>query len=138
VANSDSLEKLSLEEIQARLRHVDSDRAALQKALKQRRQQTRKHVVQEVKKLIQSMGHDVEDILTIVNNKKRTAKPDRAYTHYIDPENPENEYVRGVVPGWMKEQMKKQGLDPKDREHRRLFKDQRLQKKEGYEEDSTE
>lgn len=130
MANNDSLENLSLDEIQARLRHVDNDRVALQKALKQRRQQTRKLVANEVKELITSKGHDVADILSLVTNKKRAEKPSRSYTRYVDPDNSKNEYVRGVVPGWMKEQMKKQGLDPKNKEHRKQFKDQKLQRKE--------
>lgn len=128
VANNEALEDLSLDQIQERLRHVDNNRVALQKALKQRRQKTRKLVAQEVKELITAKGHDVSDILSLVTNKKRTNKPARSYTHYVDPENSDNEYVRGVVPNWMREQMKKQGFDPKNKDHRKIFKEQKLQK----------
>lgn len=127
--NDDQLDTLSLDEIQARLRDVDGDRTALQKALKQRRQKTRKSVAQQVKELITKEGHDVADILSLVTNKKRPGKSTRSYSLYFDPDNPENEYVRGVVPNWMKEQMKKLGLDPKNKEDRKQFKEQKLQKK---------
>lgn len=129
MSKSDVLDNLSLDEIQARLRHVDNDRAVLQRALQQKRQQTKRAVIQEVKELIQSRGHEVSDILGMITIKKKADKQPRAYARYIDPENPENEYVRGVLPGWMKTQMLAQGLNPKSKTDRKLFKDQKLQKK---------
>ena len=129
MSNSETLENLSLDEIQTRLRHVDHDRAALQRALQQRRHQTRKSVVKEVKDLILSRGHDVSDIISFVTSKKRADGQIRSYVCYVDPENPQNEYVRGVLPGWMKKQMIAQGLDPKDKSDRKAFKEQRLRRK---------
>lgn len=131
MSKSAVLENLSLDEIQARLRHVDNDRAELQRALNQKRQQTKRAVIQEVKELIQSRGHEVADILGMITIKKKADKQPRSYAHYVDPENPENEYVRGVLPGWMKAQMQEQGLNPKNKADRKLFKDQRLQKMPG-------
>lgn len=126
--DSEALANLSISEIQARLLHVDSDRAALQRALRQRRQQTRNVVAREVKDLILSKGHDVSDILALISSKK-TGTGNRNYTHYVDPHNPENEYIRGVVPRWMREQMRSHGLDPKKRIDREIFKERWLQKK---------
>jgi len=120
---------LSLDEIQDRLRHVDYDRAALHQALEHKRQQTRKSVAQEVRDLIQSKGHDVTDILSLITIKKRASGQPRSYIHYVDPENPEREYVRGVLPAWMKEQMRANGFDPAVKEDRQLFKEQHLQQK---------
>jgi len=39
--------------------------------------------------------------------------------------------VRGVLPGWMKEQMVARGLDPKEKTDREAFKKQYLQRQEG-------
>jgi DNA-binding protein H-NS len=52
---------------------------------------------------------------------------DRSYTRYVDPENPENIYSRGVLPKWMKEKMAAQGYDPAVREDREAFKANYLQ-----------
>ena len=123
----EGLEDLPLEEIQEQLRHVDRDRAVLQRALQHRRQQTRKNVAQEVRDLIISRGHDVPDILSLIANKKWANGQGRSYVRYVDPANPQNEYIRGVLPRWMKEQMIAQGLNPKNKADRKIFKEQRLQ-----------
>jgi DNA-binding protein H-NS len=49
----------------------------------------------------------------------------------VDPANPENIYVRGVLPRWMKEQMQANGLDPKSKDDRETFKQQHLQRMDG-------
>jgi DNA-binding protein H-NS len=49
-----------------------------------------------------------------------------SYATYVDPDNPSNTYVRGVLPGWMKDQMKATGFDPKNKEDRETFKQKHL------------
>ncbi|KOR32376.1 hypothetical protein TI05_07630 [Achromatium sp. WMS3] len=135
--SSEALENLTLDDIQERLRNVNQDRAALQRALEHKRQQTKKQVAQEVKNLIISKGHDVMDIMNFLannnsknrntnNDKNKVAESLAPCIQYVDPENSENIYIRGVCPDWMREQMFSHGLDPKNRRDRQLFKKQYL------------
>lgn len=130
----EAFESMSIDEIQARLHNLNNDRAALERALEYRRQQTRKDLAQEVREMILSRGHDLSDILDLAGSKKRGAgrgvRQARSYARYVDPTNPENSYVRGVLPGWMKEQMVARGLNPKLKADRETFKEQYLEKKE--------
>lgn len=129
MSNREALDGLSLEEIEARLRDIDHDRAVLQRALQSKRQQTRKHVAQEVKDLIQARGHDLMDILDLITNKKRSNGRGHSYIHYVDPANPKHEYIRGVLPGWMKKMMIANGLNPNNKLDRKTFKELHLKKK---------
>lgn len=132
--SSEAFENMSLDEIQTRLQNLNNDRAALERALEQRRQQTRKGLAQEIREMILSQGHDLADILNLAANKKRggrRTRQTRSYTRYVDPKNPKNAYIRGVLPRWMKEQMTAQGLDPKIKKDRETFKEQHLQKQAG-------
>jgi DNA-binding protein H-NS len=61
----------------------------------------------------------------VMPRRRRTAssrKGTRGYTRYVDPENPTNVYVRGVLPGWLREKMTEQGYDPARKEDREAFK----------------
>jgi DNA-binding protein H-NS len=133
--SSDKLDNLSVDEIQSRLNDIANNRAALERALNQRRQQTRKELAQEVREMILSRGHDLTDILDLAANKKRAGsgrpRQMRSYARYVDPANAENVYVRGVLPGWMREQMVQRKLDPKVKEDRETFKAKYLQKQGG-------
>ena len=132
--NNDTYDELSLEEIEQRLYNIDSDRAALEAALEHKRQQGKVDLAQEVKDLILSRGYDVAEIVELMSSRKRGGgriKASRSYARYVDPENPNNVYVRGVLPQWMKDQMAARGLDPKEKADRETFKAQYLNKMDG-------
>jgi DNA-binding protein H-NS len=61
----------------------------------------------------------------------RRATGDRQYARYVDPENAENIYSRGAIPGWMKQKMQDQGYDPSKKADRDVFKANYLRVKEG-------
>jgi len=129
--NSEAFENLSLDEIEERIYNLDSDRAALESALEQKRQQNKVELAQEVKELILSRGYEVAEIIDQLTTRRRgggRSRASRSYTRYVDPENPENVYVRGVLPQWMKDQMVANGLDPKEKADRETFKSQYLNK----------
>ena len=131
----DAFDTMSLDEIRQRLQNIDNDRAALERALEVKKQQTKKELAQEIRDRILSQDYDIGEILELIGSKRRPAvaraKPSRAYTRYVDPENPDNVYVRGVLPRWMKEQMAARGLNAKSKEDREAFKEQYLQKQDG-------
>ena len=129
--NSDKYADLSADEIAQRLNSLESDRAELEVALEKRRQQSKKELAAEIKELIVSRGYDIAEILDYIGARKRSTvrgKPGRSYIRYVDPKNPENVYVRGVLPKWMKDQMAEQGLNPKIKADREAFKEQYLNK----------
>ncbi len=125
----DSFDNLSLDEIQERLNNIESDRAELEKALEQRHQQSRKELADEIKDMILSQGYELNEIIELVSTRKRgvgRGRGSRAYIRYVDPENGENIYIRGVLPKWMKDQMAAKGLDSKNKDDRNTFKLQHL------------
>jgi DNA-binding protein H-NS len=131
-------EGLSVEQIQEQLYQVEQNRADLEKALEQRKQQEKYDVAQEVKDLIAQRGYALGEIVPLLSTRKRRAaavavaakKSGRQYTRYVDPDNADNVYVRGVLPGWMKQKMVDNGYDPGVREDREKFKAEHLRAEE--------
>ena len=119
---------LSVDEIQQQLEQMNQSRADLEKALDQRRQQAKFELAQQVKDMIVEHGYEVSEITPLLGGRRRRAaatvakKSSRQYTRYVDPENAENVYVRGVIPGWMKQKMLEQGYDSSSKEDREAFK----------------
>ncbi len=135
--NNDTFSELSVDEIQQRLSSIDSDRAVLEKELDRKRQQVKKDMAQEIRDMIEDRGYDVGEILELVSPRKRSGsgsgrgKGNRSYVSYVDPDNENNVYMRGVLPKWMKEQMAAKGLDSSNKEDRDSFKQQYLSRVEG-------
>ena len=122
---------LSVVEIQQQLDEIEQSKAELQRALNVRRQEAKHGVVQQVKDLIAQHGYELEEIVPLIVSRRRRgpgaaaprpAVSGREYTRYVDPENPANVYVRGVLPGWMKQKMQEQGYDASVKADREAFK----------------
>jgi DNA-binding protein H-NS len=121
---------LSVDEIQQQLEDIEQSKAELQRALVARRQEAKHGVAQHVRDLITQSGYDLDEIVPLIVPRRRrgaaaVARPaatGRDYTRYVDPENPANVYVRGVLPGWMKQKMQEQGYDSSVKTDREAFK----------------
>jgi DNA-binding protein H-NS len=120
---------LSVDQIQQQLEEIEQSKAELQRALVTRRQEAKHGVVAQVRDLITQNGYDLDEIVPLITARRRrgTAAPrvassGRDYTRYVDPENPANVYVRGVLPGWMKQKMQEQGYDASVKADREAFK----------------
>jgi len=126
---------LSVEEIQRQLQNLQQSQADLERVLEVRRQEEKHEVAQEVKDLILRRGYELNQILPLLTTRRRRTSQGKAsgrpYTQYVDPENPKNVYVRGVIPGWMKQKMQEKGYDPSSKEHRDAFKAECLKAVEG-------
>jgi DNA-binding protein H-NS len=131
---------LSVDEIQQQLEEIEQSKAELQRALVVRRQEAKHGVVQSVRDLIVQSGYDLDEIVPMIVPRRRrgaaapAARPaatGREYTRYVDPENPANVYVRGVLPGWMKQKMHEQGYDATVKADREAFKANYLKVIEG-------
>lgn len=124
---------LSVEELQRKLEETKNHEAALARLLEKRKQEGRGDVANEVKDLIASRGYALDDILPLLQKGRRGGakdKNDGPRRYYVDPNNPNHTYVRGVLPGWMKEKMAEQGYDPSNRDDRQTFKTTYLQLRE--------
>ncbi|MGB5831276.1 MAG: H-NS histone family protein [Thiohalocapsa sp.] len=123
---------LSLEELQEQLSNIEQNKINLEKALYQRWHDAKAELAQEIRGMIEGRGYEVDDILAMVGPRRRRSagapkKSNRSYTRYVDPEDSNNIYVRGVLPRWMKEKMAAQGYDPSAKEDREAFKANYLQ-----------
>lgn len=121
------IENLSVDEIQQQLDELAESQANLEQALEHRQQQVKYDLAQQIKDLIQEHGYDVSEIVGLLGARRRrsaVAKKggSRQYTKYVDPDDPGNVYVRGVIPGWMKQKMQDQGYDPSSKQDREAFK----------------
>lgn len=130
------IEDLSVDEIQQQLRELAQNRTDLENALVQRQQQAKIDLVQQIKDLIEGQGFEITDIISLLGPRRRRmvgtkTGGSRQYTKYFDPKNPENVYVRGVLPGWMKQKMQDQGYDPNSKPDREAFKENYLHVLEG-------
>jgi DNA-binding protein H-NS len=126
---------LSVDEIQQQLAEIKSSEAELKRALEVRRQEAKSEIAQQIKELIGKYGYELDEILPLIQAKRRrtagatrrSSAGGRQYTRYVDPQNSDNVYVRGVLPGWMKQKMQEQGYDPSSKADREAFKSSYLQ-----------
>jgi DNA-binding protein H-NS len=125
---------LSVDELQAQLQQIEQSKVDLEKALYQRWHESKTELALEIREMIETRGYDIDEILELVVPKRRrggaaaaSKKGNRNYIRYVDPEDPDNIYVRGVLPKWMKEKMSAQGYDPSVKEDREAFKANYLQ-----------
>jgi DNA-binding protein H-NS len=128
-----AIENLSIDEIERQLEQLAQEQSGLARALEERRHQAKYDLAEQIKEMIAEQGYEVEEITPLIAARRRRAAVSakqgtaRQYTKYIDPDNPANVYVRGVIPGWMKAKMQEQGYDPSSKEDRETFKASSLQ-----------
>ena len=124
-------QQLSVDQIRERLQEVEQSRADLEKALNQRWHEAKSDLAQQIREMIDAQGYDPEEIMGMVVPRRRRGgggkKGGRSYVRYVDPQNPDNVYVRGVLPGWMKTKMAEQGYDSSVKADREAFKANYLQ-----------
>jgi len=127
------LENLSVEQLQDQLNKIEQSKVDLEKVLYQRWLEAKTELVQEIRDMIESRGYDLDEIAAMIPPRRRRGagsagkKGNRSYVRYVDPENADNVYIRGVLPRWMKEKMVAQGYDPTAKEDREAFKTNYLQ-----------
>jgi DNA-binding protein H-NS len=124
--------EMTLPEIDSRLAELGQEQSELMQARHQILIANRKDVAAQARELIAAAGYDPEEIVPLINRGRRARRAPAAapkgagYPRFIDPDNPDNVYTRGVLPGWMKQKMLALGLDPKARADRDSFKESHL------------
>ena len=124
-------EELTSEQIKSQLEQIEADRKKLETALKQRRTLELSDFAKEIGERITERGFHVDEVVSLLAKRKKTAsKRTRSaeYVRYVDPENPGHSYSRGPLPGWLREKMEAAGYDPADKAQREEFKSSHLQR----------
>ena len=136
---------MSPAEIQQHLAAIEQQRVSALHALNQAKEQAKQDLAEVIKDMITERGYALDDIVPLLTAKRRrsssrrqqaqespvVAAPTPQGAYYIDPENAANVYVKGAIPGWMKQKMLSQGLDPKNKTDRNSFKADYLQRVAG-------
>ena len=130
------IQALSVDELKAQLEEIEQNKANIERALVQRWQEQKGELAQQIRQMIEEHGYDYEEIMGMVVGRRRRGagaakKAGKGYLRYVDPENPENVYSRGVLPRWMKEKMRSQGLDPGVKADRETFEANSLRAERG-------
>jgi DNA-binding protein H-NS len=126
-------QELSYEEARERLKILTKEQAVLSQIVDKRRSEAKHDFVRQLLEMIDDQGYELDEIIKLLKKRRNTNKrkiPDKAekkYIKYVDPENSEHIYVRGVLPKWMKRKMIEQGYDPARQEDRKAFKQHYLQ-----------
>ena len=133
---------MSPAEIQQHLAAIEQQRVNALQALNQAKEQAKQDLAQVIKDMIAERGYTLDDIIPLLAAKRRraysrrqkaqvpqvVAAPTPQGAYYVDPDNTGNVYVKGAIPGWMKQKMLSQGLDPKSKPDRNSFKANFLQR----------
>ena len=122
-------EHQSAEALQAQLQRLKKEQATLERTLHEQRKEEETALASEIIALITERGHNVSHIVDLISSslkkgrRKSRNQRNSNYVQYVDPDNPNNVYNRGRMPGWMTEKMRANGYDPDDKEQRQQFKD---------------
>jgi DNA-binding protein H-NS len=124
-----NLEKLTLKQLENRLEQLHVEWQAVEQAIAARKDEGKKELAREIREKVKEAGFDVNEIVGLVQSKKgRAKKTNGGYARYVDPDDSEHVYVRGVLPNWLKEKMKAKGLDPSAKADRDQFRDKYLRR----------
>jgi DNA-binding protein H-NS len=121
----------SIEEMEARLAQIEAARAMLEAVLKQRRAVELLEFAQSIREQMAAHGYPADDVIALLK-KRRTSvagrSSDRRCARYVDPDNLDNSYSRGPLPGWLRKKMEAAGYDANDKAHREEFKSTYLER----------
>jgi DNA-binding protein H-NS len=124
------LSDLSLEQLRLRMQELAAEQERLETVAKQRAEADKHDLAQEIRQRILDSGYELGEMLNLVQGRKRglSVRTTAVRSGWVDPENPSNTYVRGPVPGWLRDKMIAAGADPTDKAQREAFKREHLQR----------
>ncbi|CAK0750772.1 DNA-binding protein H-NS [Gammaproteobacteria bacterium] len=108
--NTEQIHTVSSPELRQQLILLKQQQAEIARAFDERLKAESKDFAEGIRKSILEAGYDVQDIMKHLV-KLKVAKPHKEGTRYALISNPEQTYVRGPLPFWMKKSMDKAGLD---------------------------
>lgn len=115
----------SIEEMEAQLAQIESDRANLEAALENRRVADLSAFAESVREQMAERGYRADEVIPLLQTGRKRATAKRGngqYARYADPDNPSQTYSRGPLPMWLREKMEAAGYDAADKAQREEFK----------------
>jgi DNA-binding protein H-NS len=117
----------TLEQLQQRLADLETEWNEVEAAIAEKLEEDKKQLAEEITQKIKDAGHELGEMIGLISPRRRRGSTAiNSYTTYVDPDNPNNTYVRGVLPGWLKNKMRVTGFDPSKKEDRETFKAKHL------------
>ena len=124
----------AVQSITANLNDLKQSEAALRAQLAELQAQAVAGAVEQTLALIASVGCTTEKFVALLMPAKKGRKSKGTGERRSAPvvtlvmkDNPELRYVRGVMPGWMKDKIVAAGGDPANKKDRDSFKEQYMQ-----------
>jgi len=107
--------------LQARLKQIEEERVLLEQQMEAQKEEALDAIAVRVKEYISEQGFDpIEVVRKILPEKRKSTSKS-----YVDNATGQV-YVRGALPGWMREAMTNMGLDPANKEHREKYKTEHM------------
>lgn len=103
-------ENPTLDELQQALAHTRQDREAVARLIDERKRVELERIIDELLAQAAQCGVEPQDLIDPLVKRLGPKKP-RAL-RYVDPTNPENVYVCGPTPAWLRANMRRDGYDP--------------------------
>lgn len=114
----------TLDELKRALEDAQQQHAALTRVLEQRKQREKERLLDDILALAAGRGFAPEELLDPLIKRLGPKKP--RTLRYVDPGNPENVYVCGPTPQWLKENMLRDGYDPEALAERIRYRQEHL------------
>ncbi|MBK5967600.1 MULTISPECIES: H-NS histone family protein [Thiorhodovibrio] len=119
------MDEMEYTELKAKLESLEAQQKEVERALASKRDKRKAELVAEFKERITGEGFAIAEFADIFGGRRgarRSAGAQRSYPRYVDNADPDCIYVRGPLPGWMKERMSAVGLNPGNKEDRERYK----------------
>ncbi len=113
---------MDYQELHAQLKSLEAQKIAVQKALQAKRADRQKQLIAEFKARLEGEGFDFAEICSSGGKKRLRRSGESGYPAYVAKDDDSRVYIRGPLPGWMKEKMSAVGLNPSVKADRERFK----------------
>ena len=119
------MDEMEYTELKAKLEALEAQQKEVERALASKRDKRKAELVSEFKEKLIAEGFSVAEFADAFGGRRggrRASGAQRSYPRYVDNADSDCIYVRGPLPGWMKERMSAVGLNPANKEDRERYK----------------
>lgn len=117
--------------LQQQLKDIEARKAEIERVLQSKRTERKKELIAEFKTRLREEGFEYADICGHEDGRRtRRQGGVTRYPLFAVKSDPNLTYIRGPVPGWMKEKMAAIGLDPADKGDRERYKSEYMERRD--------
>lgn len=109
-------------ELHEQLKSLEEQKAEIARALQAKRNDRKKELVAEFKARLKEEGFDFDEVCGSPGKGRSRRSGARNYPVYVAKDDADCVYVRGPLPGWMKDKMSALGLNPAAKADRDRYK----------------